>query len=53
MIFWQKIPVLNSQKKRKKIQITISGTMTRSKLCENEREIVEKKKDGCTYSGKP
>jgi hypothetical protein len=36
MIFWQIIPVLNSQEKTEKIQKKrFLGSMTRTKLCEN------------------
>jgi hypothetical protein len=44
MIFWEKIPVLNSQEKTEKnSKKRFLGPMSRSKLCENEPEIVEKK----------
>jgi hypothetical protein len=44
MIFWQIIPVINSQKKTKKYSKNrLLGPMSRSKLCENGPEIVDKK----------
>jgi hypothetical protein len=44
MIFWKIIPVLNSYKKTvKNSKKRFLGPMTRSKLCENGPEIVEKK----------
>jgi hypothetical protein len=44
MIFWQINPVLNSYKKTKKnSKKRLLGPMSRSKLCENGPEIVEKK----------
>jgi hypothetical protein len=44
MIFWQIIPVLYSQKRTEKIsEKQLLGPMSRSKLCENGPEIVEKK----------
>jgi hypothetical protein len=43
-IFWQITPVLNSYKKTKKnTKNRLLGPMSRSKLCENGPEIVEKK----------
>jgi hypothetical protein len=43
MIFWQIIPVSNSQEKTEKnSKKRFLGSMTRSKLCENGPEIVEK-----------
>ena len=49
MIFWQIIPVLNSKKKTKKnSKKRLLGPMSRSYLCENGPEIVEKKIHCCT-----
>jgi hypothetical protein len=43
MIFWQIIPVLNSQKKTEiNSKKRVLGSMSRSKLCENGPEKVEK-----------
>jgi hypothetical protein len=47
MIFWQIISVLNSYKKTKKnSKKRLLGPLSRSKLCENGPEIVEKKYTG-------
>jgi hypothetical protein len=50
MVFWQIIPVLNTYKKRKKIQKNDFWGLTRPKLCENGPEIVEIKKYTVAHS---